>query len=395
MLSDLATVFAGTQLPVTTIANFFPPVLEKVTIYAPTDANSAEQQAVLTLVSTLARIYAPRPLSIAVVSQQRGAVPPPASGLDRAVVVETGHARSQVENAGTPDAYLRVSGDGDGLSSQVSLLATRLQPLAQSATARVDQAGADAALSGDTLTFSQLESVVRPRSFRTSTLDVAFDRAMLGPRFDSVQVHLLADYTPVPAARRGIRRNSLPATCRLSSPARPIWTPGRDVQPGQPDARPTVRSTWQFALTYTPDQPCGPLVAPMTFQIDPRSTLTMHRGGPPLGGFAAFPSEFSPKFLVALDGSSPNQLSYAARVVAAIARLTSTELTPKVVDLQTAVDATSGALIVANSKAIQQTSLNPPVSGDGSTVNFALPTELQRQHRRRAGIHPGFRRSAT
>ena len=56
VLSDLATVFAGTQLPPTTIANFFPTVLQKVTIYLPTDAKSAEQEAVLTLVSTLERI---------------------------------------------------------------------------------------------------------------------------------------------------------------------------------------------------------------------------------------------------------------------------------------------------------------------------------------------------
>ncbi len=72
-----------------------------------------------------------------------------------------------------------------------------------------------------------------------------------------------------------------------------------------------------------------------------------------------------------------NQLSYAARVVAAIARFAKTDLTPQVVDLQSAATGTSGALIVANSNAINQTSLNPPVSGDGSIVNFALPTELK------------------
>lgn len=50
----------------------------------------------------------------------------------------------------------------------------------------------------------------------------------------------------------------------------------------------------QFTLTDTPAQDCSPLVAPMTFQIDPRSTLTMHRGGAPLGGFTAFPSSSAP-----------------------------------------------------------------------------------------------------
>jgi hypothetical protein len=48
-----------------------------------------------------------------------------------------------------------------------------------------------------------------------------------------------------------------------------------------------------------------------------------------------------------------------------------------VVDLKTAVDPTSGALIVARSSAISQTSLNPPLGGDGTRVDVGLPTELR------------------
>ncbi|WP_319437066.1 hypothetical protein [Mycobacterium sp. RTGN5] len=376
-ISNLATVFAGTLLPVTTVANFFAPVLGKVTIYAATDANAAEQQAVLTLTSALARIYGARLTAITVVNQPRGAVPPPASGLDRAVVVETGDPGLTVENPGAPDAYLRVSGDGDGISKQVSLIATELQPLAQSTTARVDKAGADAVLGGDTLTFKQLNiGGERTDVFGTGNLQVAIQRAALGARSDNVQVHLLADYTPFPA------RDAASVTIRSQKLV--VYRAALD-QSGRLDATFNLDSpaldeqsiNLEFALTYTPDQPCGPLVAPMTFQVDPRSTLTMHRGGPPPGGFNAFPSEFSPKFLVALDGNGPNQLSYAARVLAAIARLSQSQLTPQVVDLQKAVESTSGALIVADSKAIQQTSLKPPVSGNGSNVNFALSSELQ------------------
>lgn len=376
-LSNLATVFAGEQLPVTTVANFFAPVLGKLTIYAPIDASSAEQEAVLTLASAVARFYAARSLPIEVVGQERGAVPPPASGLDRAVVVETGEPGLTVVNAGAPNAYLRVSGDGDDLSKQVSLVATQLQPLAQVSTARVDQAGSDAALSGDTLTFKQLGvGGERTDILGTSNLQIGIQRARLGPRFDDVEVHLLADYTPVPAhdaASVVIRSDKLVVyRAALNDSGHLDATFNLDAS--------ELSQQWvnlEFALTYTPDQPCGSVLAPITFQVDPRSTLTMHRGGPPLGGFAAFPSEFSPKFLVALDGSSPNQLSYAARVVAAVARLNKAEITPQIVDVQTAADATSGALIVANSEAISQTPLTPPVSSNGSSVNFALPTELQ------------------
>ncbi|MCV7345099.1 hypothetical protein BST42_08030 [Mycolicibacterium rhodesiae] len=376
-ISDLRTVFAGTQLPVTTVANFFAPVLGKVTFYAPNDASSAEQQAVLALTAALGRYYATQPVAISVVSQPRGAVPPPTGGLDRAIVVEKGDPGLTVENPGTPDAYLRVSGDGDGLVKQVSLIATQLQPLAQASAVRVDQAGSSTAQLGDTVTFSQLNlGDEKVDTFGTSNLEVGFQRTLLGQRFDSVQVHLLADYTPVAdrAAASVVIRSSKSVVYRALL-----------NNTGRLDATFTLDSSvldqqWvnlQFALTYTPDQPCGPFVAPLTFQVNPQSTLTMHRGGPPLGGFAAFPSELSPKFVVALDGSGPNQLSYAARIVAAVARLSKAELMPQVVDVQKAASATSGALIIANSDAIKGTPLTPPVGANGSTLNIALPTQLQ------------------
>lgn len=376
-LSNLSTVFAGTQLPVTTIANFFAPVVERVTIYTATDADSSEQQAVLTLASAVARFYASRPLSITVVSQPRGAVPPPALGLDRAIVVETGDPGLTVENPGAPNAYLRVSGDGEDLSKQVSLIATQLQPLAQSSAARVDQAGSAATVDGDTLTFKQLEvGGGKTDTLGTSNLQVGIQRTSLGPRFDNVQVHLVADYTPVPAqdAASVVVRAENIVVYRAPLDDSGLLDTTFDLDTSELDGQ---YIDLEIALTYTPAQPCGPLLAPMTFEIDPRSTVTMHRGGPPLGGFDAFPSEFSPDFLVALDGSGPNQLTYAARVVAAIARLSKSAITPRLVGLQTAADATSGALIVANSESVAQTSLTPPVSGDGAVVNFALPTELQ------------------
>lgn len=375
-LGDLATVFTGDVTPPTTVANFFAPVLQQVSIYAPADADGSEQQAVLTLVSTFARLYRLQPLAIKVINQQRGAVPPPAPALARVVVVERGEAGLAVENPGNPGVFLRISGRGDEISTQVSLLVTQLQTLAQVAAVRVDQAAADAGPSGDTRTFSQLKLSGKTDVLRTGSVTVGVDRAALGPgRFDSIQVHLLADYTPVPkddAAAVVVRSNGVV-----------VYRASLD-DTGVLDATFTVTGqaigqgvNLVFALTYTPHEVCGPLMAPITFQINPSSTFTMHRGGLPLDGFGALPSEFSSNFVVALDGSSPNQLGYAARVVAAVARLSTAQLTPRVVDLATAVDATSGALIVANSAAVGKTSLNPPIGGDGKALDVRLPTELR------------------
>lgn len=378
-VTNVATVFTGVEPPVTTIAGFFPPVLERVTIYAPDDPDVAEQQSALLLVATLARIYNPLPLDISVVNQPRGASPPPAGPLARAVVVERGgEAGLRVENAGAPAAYLRVAGDGDTLSTQVSLLVDELQSLVQVPTARVDEAGSGEIPSSDEFTFGQLNLSGRTEVLRSSNLRVGIGRSQLGNgRVGSVQVNLLADYTPVPD------RDSAAVVVR-SADGNVVYRALLDKS-GRLDARFDIpgQTMGQFlnldiTLTYTPQQPCGPLIAPMTFQIDPKSSLAIQRGGPPLGGFSAMPSEFSPSFLVALDGSSPDQLVYAARVVASIAGLTNRQLTPKVVDVKTAGDANSGALIIAESSALEQTSLRPPVSGDGADVSVEdLPAELR------------------
>lgn len=379
-LSDLTTVFTGAEAPVTTVATFFAPVLKQVFVYAPNDASPAEQQAVLTLVSTLARTYRPQPLAITIVSQPRGATPPPAPQMARAVVVEqtdkSGSAGLTVEKPATPGVYVRLTGKGAELSTQVSLLGNRLQSLAQTPAVRVDQAGASAVPSSGTMTFDQLGMTGSAEVLRTSSMSVAVDRSSLGAgRVDGVKVHLLASYTPV--------ADDDTATVVIRSDGIIVYRAVLD-RSGVLDATFDLgRNTFgqfvslDFALTYTPHDRCGPLMAPISFQVDPRSTLTPHRGGAPLGGFGAMPSEFSPDFMVALDGSSPEQLSYAARLVSAIARLTDNPLTPQVVDVKTAIDANTGALIAASSKALEHSTLNPLLSGDGTAVDVELPTALQ------------------
>ena len=375
-VSDLAVDFAGTEASPTTIATFFPPVLDQVTIYAPEGADAAEQQSVLTLVSTLTRIYAPRPVVITVLNEARGTTPPPANQFARTVVVERGDAGLTVVNPGAPTGYLRISGRGDELTTQVSLLENEVQSLVQVPVARVDQPGSSTVPAGDTLTFGQLKMTGRADVLRVTYFTVSVDRAALGVgRVDDVKVHLLANYTPVAkddAATVTVRSNGIVAYTA------PLDDSGQlDASFDLSGPALTQLLNLDFTVTYTPHGECGPLVAPLSFQVSPDSTLAVHGGGPALGGFSALPSEFAPKFLVAMDGTGPNQLGYAARTIAAIAAQTTTPLVPEVVDVKAAAESDIGALIVANAAAITQTSLNPPLGGDGSTVTVDLPNVLR------------------
>ncbi|OBG46510.1 hypothetical protein A5669_06615 [Mycolicibacterium fortuitum] len=377
VLSDLSMVFTGSEAPAATVADFFPPVLQRATIYTPVDTNTDEQQAVLTLVSTLARLYSNQPTIITVVTQPRGAVPPSAGELTRAVVVESGEKPGlHVENPGAPDAFLRVSGQGGELSAQLSLLVNKLQSLAQVDTVRVDQPGSsDTGPHGDTLTFGELGMTGSTDVIRSASMSVGVGRTSLGSdRLDGVTVHLLADYAPV--ARDDA------AAVMIRSGGEVVYRAALD-NTGRLDATFELDSlkigqyiTLDMALTYTPHEACG-LLIPLTFEVNPQSTLSVHRGGAPLDGFGAIPSEFSPKFMVAMDGSAPNQLATAARLVASIARFAGTAVTPEVVGLNTAVGANTGAVILANSASLKETSLRPPIGGDGTAIDFELPTVLR------------------
>jgi len=383
-MSDFSLVFTGNEPAPTSISTFFPPVLQRLTIYAPTDADRAEQQAVLTLSSAVARMYIPQPTAITVVNLPRGAAPPPAPPLGRAIVVETGDAGLTVVNPGASNVFLKLTGRGDELADQASIMVNQLQSLVQVPNARVDQAGAAAVSDSGEISFGQLNISGESTVLRSSELTVGVDRAALGKgRVDGLRVHLLATYTPVAPLDSASVMVSVNGQAVYTAP---LGSSGRvDAEFDVPGELLRQRINFEFRLTYSPRQLCSPTIAPLTFQLDPRSTLTMRRGGQPLGGFDAVPSEFSPEFVVALDGSNPNQLEYASRVIADIARLTGTPVTPRlVVDVKAAADAETGALIVANAQTLGGTSLRPPIAGESNGVQVDLPSEL------RADINQGL-----
>ncbi|MCV7421460.1 hypothetical protein H7K45_12985 [Mycobacterium yunnanensis] len=374
-LSDLTAVFAGIEPAPNTLADFFPPILRALTIYVPQNADQSEQQAALTMASVVARTYAPQKTAITVVKQPRGATPPPAPQLTRAVVIESGDATLSVVNAGRSDVYLKVAGRGDQLADQLSPVVNQLQSLLQIPNARVEKAGSRSETASDELTFGQLNIKGESTVLRTSKLTVGVDRSALGARIDGVQAHLLANYTPVASLDS--------ASVMVRANGQVVYTSPLN-ESGRLDATFDVPSEFlkqridlEFDLTFSPRQLCSPTIAPLTFQLDPRSTLTARRGGPALGGFSSVPSEFSPEFLVAFDGSNPDELDYAARLVADIARTSGTPMMPRVVDVDSAADSTTGALILANAATIGKTSLQPPVSGESTDVRIDLSDQLR------------------
>ena len=219
--------------------------------------------------------------------------------------------------------------------------------LVQTPGVRIDQAGAPATL----VATYDIQPAADERQNRHPQERQPVGRGRPGgvgwqPR-STVAVHLLGDYTPVPkedAASMVVRSNGI-VVYRAHSAAVVSWTPRSSC--------PIRRWVSGSASTSrpAPHEAAGRCWWPIAFQIDPRST-DHHPGRSPTRGFSALPSEFDPTFAWSPSTAANSLLRRPGG--RAIARLTSRQLTPRVVDLKTAVDASSGALIVARSSAIGQ-----------------------------------------
>ncbi|HEX3946190.1 MAG TPA: hypothetical protein VHW47_00730, partial [Acidimicrobiales bacterium] len=158
-LVDPSVGYTGSLLPPTTVATFFPPILNRLIFYVPQPSTSAEQQAALTLAASIARSYSLVPVDIDVRTWNRPGLPPaPGQGLERAVYIRhsaTGSVTLPAEPFGG-NTLLVVQGTAGGLAAQAALVAGKLQTLLQASSASARRVAATPGLAQTSYTFSQL-----------------------------------------------------------------------------------------------------------------------------------------------------------------------------------------------------------------------------------------------
>lgn len=365
-LSRLAVQFSGELGVPNSLEQFFPGVIGAVDIYVDPAPDPAESQAVLNLVSLLANRYQALPVRFAIRPLPRLQAPPVLTWdpMRRDIVVRsTGDARVALTTAGrTP--YLEITGGADELVDQTALFRSELLALAETDTMTVDAVDELQVRGGGTTTFGQLGiggqlTVLGEGSMYLTPDTAAFGLANPG----AVENHLIAHYTPV--------KDTEKATLVIQSTGRVLYSAelgesglldARFVLPG--DLAGSMAGL-EYRVAYEPAPgACNPRTVPLRFEIDPSSTLTVVGGPVQMGGFSALPVGFAPTFQVALQAPTTQFLSRAATVVAAVGRLTSEELRPHLVPLDQAVRSGSGALIVADSAALNASPLDPPLNAE-------------------------------
>lgn len=375
-LTNLGVSYTGSAQVPSTISDVFGSVVDTVIIAVPRDPSAAVSQTTLGLVAAISDHYRPQRVSVDVVDTPNGSAPRPQNPLTRVIQVreQPGRGSITLDNPGRSDATLTISGDAASLPEQVALFRDNLAGLAETTTAAVSEA-TEREVQGSSTTFAEFSGRLNTEVLGTTTLRPGFDPTALAlGRPGQIDVHLKARYSPVNGGARGsvlavsggevLQTNALNESGSLDTS---FTIPAAQVAANEP---------LEFRISYEPvPGECNPRSVPMTFQIDPSSTVSSDSTPVRMGGFASIPLGWQPTVQVALDGTDPGQLDAAAQLIASVQRSSAVALSPVLVPLDQAISSRTGALVVADAKNAQP--LNPPINTADSATLVDLPSQIR------------------
>lgn len=374
-LSQLAATYSGATPDPTTVADFLPGYLDRITIEVGPEPTQDQQQAALDLVAKLTHLYRPMPVRIDIDTESESAQGPN-RGTSRTIVIrEDGEPGVAVENPDSPEAVLAITGSGPELQQQVELFADRRFGLAQNPSAIVLTANQQQAQITNIKTFEQLGMTGQASVLGLTTMYAGFDVSTFGVgSITNAKVHLKARYTPVVGGEASVLIRSgstVLATQKLDESG------VLDVTGDIPAESVTSNIGMALELRYSPDQDCAPMNDRITFALDPQSTVTVTPGSRNRGGFPVLPMAFNPDFEVALD--QPGHLDFAAQAINLMGQQSTVPLRPHVTTFTEAATAGTGLLAVTDGSQLAEAGMQPPLlpsSASAVDVNGSPETDV-------------------
>ena len=374
VLNQLTTSYSGPTPDPVTVADFLPGYLEQVVVKVGSNPTTSQQQAALDLVAELTHVYRPMPVRIDIATVDG---PPPAASFSRRVIDirDGGKAGMVVENPGTPEAVLAITGTGEQLVRQIDLFADRRIALAQTPSAAVLDAQDDRAHSTNIKTFGQLGMTGQVSALGTTTMYAGFDVSAFGVGpITNAQVHIKAKYTPVVGGEASVLIRSgstVLATHRLDESGT------LDVTGDIPAESITSNVGMAMQIRYVPRQECAPMNDRITFALDPSSTVAVTPGTRNRGGFPILPMAFTPDFAVAID--HPDHIRFAGQAINLMGQQTGVTLRPQVTTFADAAASQTGLLVVTSGDELVKAGMNPPLlpgKSNSVSVNGTPDTDV-------------------
>lgn len=369
-LTNASVSFGGSETPPSTVADFLPPILRKLTIAIPQRPSLAESDAAVRLATAVTARYGQQPTVVvltALESPSAGEAKP--APFERVIVIqqdqEPGVALEPIRDA-LP--RLRISGTDNDLTNQARLLSSDVSRLALSSKAVVGPLKSSPQLPGDVTTLRALGQPVVAAVALSPQVALGLDQTRLGRPVKGLRVHLLGSYTPPPASVSA-RLSAIVGGETIDS-----WSVDGtgliDRWVDVPDRLLQRYTTLGISLNIAGNTGrCGEF-QPLTLTIDGDSVVESTAAIPPVPpGLQSLPQGLMPRALVGIGTDAFADTVRAAAIAVAMQRLS-------VLPFDTAVtsvgDALAGKLpaIIVSADGWNHPEVALPVSSDQGTLTL-------------------------
>ena len=336
--------YAGQELAPTTVADFLPPVLQRLTLAVPPNPSRAESDAAVRLASATVARYGPQRTEIDLVSAD-GTLRPPVP-LERQIMIREGDApgvRLQGPNA-VPT--LLVTGSAADLANQARLLTSDLSRLAVQSSAVAGPIATVPQLPSDRTTIRKLgQPGVNATNLVNPRVTVPIDQTRVGRSVKDVRVHLQGSYTPLPEGLAGQVTVSAAGEMLARWATEPSGQIDRWID--VPERLLERYTNLDIAVDAAGNTGrCGEF-QPITLTIDGESAVETKLASPPSPvGFQSLPQALMPRIEVGIDEGLDN-LQRAVRIVTGLQRLSGLPFDTTVVSRDDAIGSANPAIVVS------------------------------------------------
>ncbi len=341
--------FTGSEAVPATVADFLPPLLRKLTIGIPGNPSMSESDAAVQLAAGLVKKYGNQAPEVQVVSLPDGAtaVPIPSLPLERQIVVKEGSDESiSLNGAGIPQ--LLITGPADRLTNDTRLLTDGALNLAVSARVVPEKlsSGRRPQPIGGVVTVAQLNQSTLTAAGISPGVTIGLDQTKFGHPVQSVRVHVLGAYTPLPSSF------GAQLTATVNGEQIDSWAADStgmiDRWVSVPDRLLTRYTDVQISLNTTGNTGGCNDDGSLNLKINGDSVIESSEASPPIpAGFGSLPQSLLPVVKVGIGSDRFADTVRASQITIGLQRLSSLALRTSVTSFDEARKSQDPAILIS------------------------------------------------
>ncbi|MGB9586041.1 MAG: hypothetical protein ACPL7A_01325, partial [Anaerolineales bacterium] len=340
-------VLSGTPEPPQSVADYFPPLLDKVSIFIPEQPTNAQAQVALKLAAMLARHYAGKPIIVNVESLSQNIKFIKNPTFERVVVIRSGE--NGINLFPTMEGYLPlliISGDDEELLKLNNVLDETFFPLLASPKNQIINYTNPKEIQAPQVTFQTLGYASQQVSgVGRMEITINFSQADLGGPVKDLFARLVGTYTPIPEDASGTVSVLFNSALVYSSLLKQDGN--FDFYIPMPQILVQRDNSLVIRFDYTPKGgDCRIGVHPFTAELFNASYIQFNLGNSLPEGFVRLPQTFFPHFIVAMQPQNKDNLSRTLMLIMELQRMTKTPLDFQIVNWDEGLTSNQPALLI-------------------------------------------------